>query len=411
MEENTDLELQVAKAIALYEERQETARRKEEEEKAKLEKLTEEIESKVRAELEEEKKAWKEAKGSATVIEKSKPGMGVESLRHDFDHWLRTGDYGAAKSLVPAKYATWGPRYDQVLTEDQRKALQEGDATEGGYLVPIDFVAEIVAKRDNYSFVRQMPVRVINTSRDSIEIPAEDTSLTKFSRTAEEASYSTNDPSFAENLVTVHKWTKLTKISEELLEDDATDLMGWYADAVSRAWAQTEAYYVAIGTGTNQHEGIFVGGDTDALTFDSANSIERQEPHELMSKLKSGYLPGSCWLADNLTWHHIATLNDANNWAFGSADNLRFNTGDGAHMGWLYGKKFFVQDDIDAIATSKCTLMFGNPYFYALVERKGLAIKRNPYLYQASGQVGFFSSFRQGGKVLVEESWVGGVQA
>ena len=404
-EENTDLELAVAKALAIFEERQEAKRKKEEEENAQREALKEELREEIKSEME----TWKEAKGSMKVIEKSKPGMGVESVKHDFRYWMRTGDRGAAKSLENAGTTEWGPQYDQVLSESERKALQEGDATEGGYLVPVDIITEIIAKRDNASFARQMPVRNITTSLDQIELPAEDTSLTKFTRTAEEGAYSTNDPSFAENLVTIHKWTKLTKFSEELLADDACNLEEWYATAIGRAWAQTEAYYVAIGTGSNQHLGIFVGGDTDALTFDSSAQIERQEPAELMMKLKSGYLDGACWLADNLTWHHIATMNDANNWAFGAADNLRWNTGAGAHVGWLYGKPFYVQDDIDAIGASVCVLMFGNPWYYALVEREGLAIKRNPYLYQASGQVGFFSTYRQGGTVTVEEAWVGGV--
>ena len=55
--------------------------------------------------------------------------------------------------------------------------------------------------------------------------------------------------------------------------------------------------------------------------------------------------------------------------------------------------------------------MVGDPQFYALAERQGLQVSRNPYLYQASGQVGFFNTFRQSGKVLIEEAWAGGAMS
>ena len=77
-------------------------------------------------------------------------------------------------------------------------------------------------------------------------------------------------------------------------------------------------------------------------------------------------------------------------------------------MGTLYGKPVFVQDDIPVRAAAVVSVMVGDPDYYALVERRGLTISRNPYLYQANGQVGFFNTFRQSGKVLIEEAWQGG---
>ena len=49
--------------------------------------------------------------------------------------------------------------------------------------------------------------------------------------------------------------------------------------------------------------------------------------------------------------------------------------------------------------------MIGNWSFYALVERSGLVVSRNPYLYQANGQVGFFVNARWGGDVLQSEAF------
>jgi HK97 family phage major capsid protein len=203
----------------------------------------------------------------------------------------------------------------------------------------------------------------------------------------------------------------LTKITEELLADDAANLEEFYANAVGRAMAQTEAYYVAIGSGTNQHQGIFEGGTTDALTFDTAAHIEPVELYELFMKLKTGYQASAAWLMDPMTWQHIISLRNTDNWAFGAADMATLQTAGGPQAGTLYGKPVFLQDDIPTISSGVCVVMVGDPQYYALVERQGLQVSRNPYLYQANGFVGFFNTFRQSGAVLVEEAWAGGEMA
>jgi len=202
------------------------------------------------------------------------------------------------------------------------------------------------------------------------------------------------------------------------LDDEAANFDDWFARAISRSMAQTEAYYVAIGSGTNQHEGIFTGGDTDALTFttdyglDSDTSkIGPKSPSHLLYTLGQGYHQDACWLMDNQTWVAIINLRDTDNWAYMTADMATLSTAGGPQAGSLLGKAVYLQDDIPVEAASTCFIMVGDPYYYTLVERKGLTIARNPYLYQANGQIGFFSSFRQSGKVTVEAAWCGGALA
>jgi HK97 family phage major capsid protein len=56
---------------------------------------------------------------------------------------------------------------------------------------------------------------------------------------------------------------------------------------------------------------------------------------------------------------------------------------------------------MDAIGTvSGKPIVFGDFSQYAFAERQGIVVSRNPYLYQASGQVGIFVKQRFGGAVL-----------
>ena len=409
-----DIEATVLKALEVYEMR----KQKEAKEAEELSRVIEERASAIAEEMLKEKEAelesFKRQKGAPLFMKEANPGSeGPESGPNDaFRYWIATGDYGAAKALTHAGRNSehLGKAYLDSLSEEERKTVT-GQSGTGTYLVPDDFVAEIVEQRDAASFPRDMGVRVINTSLPVIDIPGENSSNTKFVQAAEAGAYTTDKVEFVQNQVTVHKWTGRTTVTEEFLEDEQTSWDSFFVRKMARDMAQTEAYYVAVGSGTNQHLGIMEGGTTNALTFDTANNITPDEIYELFMKLKSGYQADAKWLCDNQTWRYLVTLRDTNNWAFGAADYLTINTAGGPSVGTLYGKKVYVQDDIDAIATGKTTIMVGDPYYYALVERKGLAIARNPYLQQASGLVDFFVHFRQGGTVTIAEAWAGGIQA
>ena len=406
---NVDIEARVIKALELYEAR----KQKEAEDAEAISKRIEERALEIADEKMKEAKDFAEKKGAPLFMKEAKPGSeGTPEggPTEAFRYWAKTGDLGAAKALTPGgkNYEHLGAEFMATLTDEQKKTLT-GTGGTGTYLVPDDFINQILPLRDQASFPRAMGVRVIQTSLPVVDIPAESTSVANFTRAAEAGAYTTDLPAFAQNQVNVQKWTLRHTVSEEFLEDDATNFDEWFTRSLARSMAQTEAYYVAIGSGTSQHEGIFEGGDTDALTFDTASHLTADELYELFMLLKSGYQQDAAWLMDNTLWRHIVTMRDANNWAFGAADYLTINVDGGPQAGTLYGKKVFLQDDIPVIAASTCVIMVGDPYYYGLVERKGLTVARNPFLQQASGLVDFFSHFRQGGKVLAEEAWKGGV--
>lgn len=383
-EKDMTLDESVVKALEIFEARQaEKAAKAAAEEEALLNAAKAQKFDELLAEREKDE-AWKSVKGSVAVKKETKLGFADED-KVLFSKYLRM----------------------EVDDRTARKALQEGDGAEGGYLVPNDYAAGIVELRDPLSFPRRMGVQQIVTSRDNIDIPAEATSFTKFARIAEEGTYSTNDPAFAQNNVIPQKWVKLFKVSEELVEDDAYNLEGFLQSAIARAVAQTEAYYVAVGSGSSQHLGIFEGGDTDALTFDSAGNITPDEIWELFYTLGTGYHPNAAWLMDNQTWRYILSIRDTNNWAFATADMASVNAPDADGM--LCGKRVFLQDDIPAITASTAVIAFGDPFYYALVDKKGLSVQVLKELYAASGQIAYKCHFRQSGTVLYEKAWVCGV--
>jgi HK97 family phage major capsid protein len=411
MTEELNVEAVVAKALESFEARQAAVAAKEAEKQA----LIDEGKKLGKAEAEEALKAWKEEKGEVAIKQITKPGSGGTPEGGDmetFRYWMKTGDDVAArKSLTEVNER--GEARPAIGTD--KKTLSGLSGAAGEYLIPDDFVAGIIAKRDPLSFPRRMGVTVRQTNLHVLNLPAEDTSLTKFTRQAELGTFTTNDPTFKQNLVTVEKWTKNTNISQEQLDDDVSGLEPWFQAAMARAMAATEAYYVAIGNGTSQHEGIFEGGTTDAITFStttggytSDSKLGADMPWLLYFTLGSGYRDNAKWLAADTTLAAIAAMGNtvlAPSLVYGSINQLNYNAASGQFS--LLGKDFYTQNDIPAIG-SDGFIAFGDPSFYVLVERQGLTMARNPYLHMATGQVDFFCSFRQSGKVTNADAWVCG---
>jgi HK97 family phage major capsid protein len=291
-----------------------------------------------------------------------------------FKHWLRTGDEVAAKA-----------------------ALQEGTDAEGGYLVPEGMLPQVVEKRDETSILRQAGVQTFTTQRDVFNIPVENAKMSTFAITAEEGAYTENEPTFNEVAVTIYKFTKLVKVSEELFADNNTGLDAYLNRAFGRAWGLTENQYGLIGTGSSQPQGVFVGG-TAGVTAASATAIAAGEVPELYYKLGQQYRDNAVWVSSGSTEGALRALQ--------GQDFLFANSPQGAISGAFWGMKPLLTSESAAdIEASAKSLLVGNFAYYGLVGRENLTIQRNPYLYQANGQIGIFAKVRMGGAVLQAEAF------
>lgn len=423
MDEMEDI---VAKAMEAFDAREKAREDKANAEAEAKKALKDEVTSEIVAETvkgvmeaiqkKEDEKSWKETRGEVHTPKKAQLGSGgapEEGPVDAFSHWVRTGDDIAAKAELTEDM-------DDTPGRDTRtaKALAVGSGS-GSYVVPAGHAQQIFAARDAISWPRAMGVRIFNVNTETFDIPAETSTTSLFAATAEAGTYTSNDPTIGKNRVTLEKWTRAHKLSEELLADENSNILDFLMDVVGREIGLTESYYAAIGSGTSQHEGIFEGGDTDALTFntdgggDSDGNLTADALHQLYFTLGSGYRRDAAFLAGDASQKSFLTLRHTSanpNWAFQAADNVSWRP-DGIPM--FFGHPFFAQADIPAKSTGVCFVMCGSPAYYALVNGAGgqISMRRNEYLFMNTGQVGFYSMFRQSGKVLNANAWVGGVGA
>lgn len=375
---------------------------------AEIDKAVEEAikatEEKLTADFDAKKAAWENR--PPTHMKRVGKYDKKNAWKDEFTNWVFNGDMGGNAVLKAAegeKLRRGETAIELALpTKYEIKALQEGADTEGGVLVPDDFEGRIVALREQFSWVRNVPgLDIRQTSRDMVKVPYEATALTALTATAEEGAYTTNDPLFDDIEISIYKFTKLTKVSEELEADEDAGFADWFARRLAQVAASTESRYVAVGTGSSQPQGVFVGG-TAGQTADTT-TLAAADVVNLLGKLKPQYQQGAAWLMHHEVLNAARALRDANDWVF--PYNPGVVGGTPLVERFYAGLPVFTDEACATMAASAKTVLVGNFAYYAFRERKALTIMRNPYLYMANGQIGLFANFRFGGAVTQAEAF------
>jgi HK97 family phage major capsid protein len=311
-----------------------------------------------------------------------------------FKSWLKSGQENQGLIRPTADFMKAGGSY--FVGNSGKAAWNVADGATGGFLVPDPLYNQIVAKRNIMSWVRQVSAMFLQTPADHLLVPREDTSLTDFVLTAEAGSYDENEGTVAQKDLVLYKYTKRTKISEEFLAYNSTNWESWFADALGRAVAGTENTIFTTGTGTSQPEGIITGA-TVANTTATTDVILPSELAALIGYLGGGYnVPSECaMLMANVTKWYLKGITGNN-----------FNFVSTPQDGDFFSYPGVVNDDLEpyTTASAKC-VVFGNFNYFAVVEKPGMIVQRNPYLSMGTGQIDIFASIFRGSGVTQSEAF------
>ena len=332
------------------------------------------------------------AKGVPAIMKYAKLGS-KNDMANEVMHFIKTGQMPFERNAL----------YNSSWESDPavKAAMQEATGSEGGYIVPDDFYAQIVAKRDEASIARMAGARVIPTSLKVVNVPIENTAST-WSITAEEGAVNEAEPTLNQVAITVYNHTNLIKISNELLADQAADLDSFLTSHLGKTLAKQENKEFLVGTGTGDPQGVYVGG-TAGLTLDFQTSVGAGEIPELMYKLKAEYFDGAVWSMQNATLGYVLGL---------TGDAFQFiPTPAGGLQPSLMFKPVYPSSQNAAMTSGLKSMVFGNWFYYGIAQNSGLMIQRNPWLYMGTSQTGFFSNARFGGRVLQAEAFQYGTQA
>ena len=272
-------------------------------------------------------------------------------------------------------------RDDKRLREvySTRKDLVEGDGTSGGYLVPEDFLNDMVRVADPFQEVVYPRARKIPTNRRSLRIPVLDqydapAAAYKIdyyggvlSHWTEEAGTKTEtEPAFKQLELVLHKLAGYTQASDELVADSVLSIDSLLRQLFGGVIRWRRDYAYLRGTGIGQPLGILNSGALLTTARDVANQISANDIHSLLQIFLPTSLGQAVFVASQTTMEQIFALSDGTNYIW-NADATQRPTMT------LYGVPVVWTEKLPALGTQGDILLADMSYYYIL-DRGGLAI-------------------------------------
>ncbi|MBF6614757.1 MAG: phage major capsid protein [Chloroflexi bacterium] len=322
---------------------------------------------------------------SAPLEEKRLPGMQASGGNQDVQEAAQVKAFNAwlMGDTSPETKATLAPlRY--------KAALNEGTASQGGYLAPTIYANELLLPLFNESYLRSAGSRIIPMTSDALQWPK----LTASSAavlTSEAASYNESEPTFGVVNFAPYKFTKEVKASDEMVADSRFDVWNEVIlPDITQAFAEAENSYFTTGTGSAQPEGIVANtpvGVTlptgQTTTIASADSI-----FDLMFSVDYKYRarPNSAFMASDTAIKIIRKLKDGQNRYLLSDNDNNLMT---APTMTILGTPIKTNNSMAVPAANAVTVIYGDFEYFYIGDRQGIQVKVLNELFAANGQVGW----------------------
>lgn len=273
--------------------------------------------------------------------------------------------------------------------------LSTTPGADGGYLCPTEFERKIVEALKEQNVMRRL-CKVITTDNDR-KIPVA-ASHTVANWTAENAAFTESNPTFGQLEIDAYKLTDLIKVSTELLEDSVFDLESYIAGEFAYAFGAAEEQAFCVGTGTGQPSGLFTAkGAPVGVTAASATAVTTDEIISLIYALKAPYRKNAKFLMNDATVAALRKLKD------GNGQYLWQPSVQAGQPDKLLGYDIETSPYVPTMAAGSLAIAFGDFKNYWIADRSGRTVQRLNELYSTNGQVGFVSTERVDGKIILPE--------
>lgn len=293
-------------------------------------------------------------------------------------YYIRTADSGAIRDLRASN----------------NTGMNITTAADGGNAVPTGHYNQIIARRDELMLARSLGVRQITGVGTTVNVPIDDEPDGEFVTKAEMGDdnttnvYDRDAPAIGTVAMTLVKKTKKIELTEELLEDEDSNLLAFVEQFVARGMAKTHNDMLVT-------EALANG--TAAKTFASASTLAFGEIPDMWYLLPDYYATDEAsvgWLMRRATEGVIRGLAGTTNFYY--APTPAGSTTIGRPI--LWGAPVYNTGKMAAIAASAKSVILGNFYFMGLREAPAFNVLRDPYT--VDGKVILKYSYRCVYKVL-----------
>jgi HK97 family phage major capsid protein len=312
------------------------------------------------------------ASGGAPSVLKIRQG---DSEERAWTHFFRTGDASGLNS--PAGEEERGQRSFElhIPTSLEQRAttytLAVADSTGSGAADPTGLVNRIAARRNELRLADKLGVQMIPGVGTTVNHAYDNAAAAPFDSTSEQIDSFTNTytaarPTLATKAFTLVKYTRKVQLTEETLQDEDANLMGFIADWIGREIALTHNNLMLTEVASN---------GTSLKTFASATAIAAGELENMcFNDTLSWYLDdggSAAWVTRPSTFGKIKAIT-------GNA-RMYEELGAGSARGALLEYPVFYSSYATAIAASAKSIYFGNWFYMGMRESPALSFIRDPY--------------------------------
>lgn len=243
------------------------------------------------------------------------------------------------------------------LKEFYTKAnMTEGTGANGGYLVPDEFLWDMVMLGRDQTFALK-ECTVLNMNTDQLYLPSELTLASVAWTTPESGTISAGEPTFAQVDLDAKRLDGLATVTNELLMDSAMDVVGILSEQFGYAVALELDNQVLSGTGT-PISGLTTAACGYSVVFATTSTnfsaLIADDFSTAIYKLAQGDLVNARFVINRIGLHYARTLKDSQSRPiFADLGGLVPNT--------LYGYPYIVSSKItNTSAVSTALAVFGN---------------------------------------------------
>lgn len=360
-------------------------------------------------------KAMAEYDGLEARIKKYEEAEAREKAIDEVDVTRRPN--GDTRSDTKSEEKTAEERYAEVfrsflrrgrgsLSSEERailKAVEErgqsvGQQTQGGYLVPGQFMAELIKSLKAWGPMLDPGVtRILNTATGAtITMPSMNDTNNVGALIGENQQVSVSEIAFGTKSLDAYKYTSgVVLISDELLQDAVMDVEGIARDAMAERIGRIANTHLTTGDGASKPNGIVTAAGTQAaaggsaITFDDFINLE----HSVDPAYRSD--PSVAWMFNDATLKAARKLKDLEgNYIWQPADVK------GGAPATLLNYRYAINQAVADIGTGNKSVVFGAMNKYVVRMVKEFAMKRLVERYADYGQVGLIGFMRLDGELL-----------
>lgn len=325
----------------------------------------------------------------------------IEEGQSDFEKILaRLPANGAERKEITIESKAFGSflrHGPEGLAPEERKSLNVSDSTNGGFLAPDGFVAELLRNVVLFSPVRQV-ARVGNTAAAAVTLPKRTGQLTA-TWVSETGQRQRTQPSYGQVRLPVVEAACYVDVSNALLEDAGIDVASELALDFAEEFGRLEGGAMVVGDGVDKPSGFMLDAGVGETISGHATQITGDGMIDLFYALAAPYRARGTWMMN-------AT----------SLAAVRKIKGTDGHYIWqpalavgqpetILGRPVVEAPDMPSAGAGLYPVAFGDfQSAYRVYDRVQLSILRDPYSIQTEGQVRFHARRRLAAGVVRAEA-------